>query len=77
LLTGAGSLTLSLDLHNGRLNGTYDAQDRLTAYGTATYGYTANGELTSKTVGGQATTYTYDALGRSMWGARAHRSSIT
>ena len=45
------------------MNPTYDAQDRLTAYGDATYGYTANGELTSQTVGGQTTGYTYDALG--------------
>ena len=44
---------------------TYDAQDRLVAYPSldATYAFTANGELTSKTVGGQVTNYTYDALG--------------
>ncbi len=47
----------------GTVNPIYDAQDRLTAYGGATYGYTLNGELTSKTVGGQTTSYTYDALG--------------
>ena len=45
------------------VNGTYDNQDRLLTYSTATYGYTANGELQSKTVGGQTTTYQYDALG--------------
>jgi len=48
---------------NGTVNGSYDAQDRLTQYGTATYAYSANGELQSKTVGGQTATYQYDALG--------------
>jgi RHS repeat-associated protein len=47
----------------GTVNGTYDAQDRLLTYGTASYAYTANGELASKTVGSQVTTYQYDALG--------------
>jgi len=48
---------------NGTINPTYDAQDRLLTYGSATYAYTENGELASKTVGGQTTSYTYDALG--------------
>jgi RHS repeat-associated protein len=48
---------------NGQTVASYDGQDRLTAYGGASYGYTANGELQSKTVGGQATTYRYDGLG--------------
>ena len=43
--------------------GTYDAQDRLLTYGGASYSYTANGELKTKTVGGQATNYVYDVLG--------------
>jgi RHS repeat-associated protein len=47
----------------GIVNGTYDAQDRLLNYGNATYTYTTNGELASKTVGGQTTTYQYDVLG--------------
>jgi RHS repeat-associated protein len=47
----------------GTANGTYDAQDRLTAYGTTTYAYTANGELQSATTSGQTTTYQYDVLG--------------
>ena len=50
----------------GTINGTYDAQDRLTQYGTTTYSYTVNGELASKTSGGQTTTYTYDPLGNLM-----------
>ena len=41
----------------------YDAQDRLTNYGSTTYSYTANGELQSKTNGTQTTGYHYDALG--------------
>nr|WP_249218388.1 RHS repeat-associated core domain-containing protein [Nitrospina sp. Nb-3] len=41
----------------------YDAQDRLISTNTATYTYTDNGELLSKTEGGQATTYSYDVLG--------------
>jgi RHS repeat-associated protein len=42
--------------------GVADAQDRMTGYGTATYTYGANGELQTKTNGGQTTTYTYDVL---------------
>jgi RHS repeat-associated protein len=44
-------------------NATYDAQDRMTQYGSATYAYTANGELQSKTEGAQITQYGYDVLG--------------
>lgn len=47
----------------GSASGTYDAQDRMTAYGAATYTYGANGDLRTKTVGGQTTTYSYDSLG--------------
>ncbi|ADH85040.1 RHS repeat protein [Desulfurivibrio alkaliphilus] len=42
------------------ITGSYDAQDRMTAYGNATYQYTANGELLKKTQGAQTTRYTYD-----------------
>jgi RHS repeat-associated protein len=45
------------------INGTYDAQDRVTSYGGATYTYTKNGELQSKTVGSDVTSYLYDVLG--------------
>lgn len=41
----------------------YDAQDRLLDYNGATYTYTANGELLTKTQGGQITQYEYDVLG--------------
>jgi RHS repeat-associated protein len=47
----------------GTVNPSYDVQDRLGTYGPASYAFTANGELVSKTVGSQLTTYTYDALG--------------
>jgi RHS repeat-associated protein len=46
-------------LNNGAI---YDDQDRLLSQGTATYTYTANGELLTKNDGGQ-TTYNYDVLG--------------
>ena len=51
---------------NGQLIATYDAQDRLSSYNGATYTYTANGELTSKTESGLSTTYDYDILGNLM-----------
>src|SRR5712691_240503 len=54
---------LSYSGTGGTVNGSYDAQDRLTQYGPTTYTYTANGELLSKTTGGQTTTYVHDALG--------------
>jgi len=47
----------------GTFSGTYDAQDRLIAYGSATYTYTDNGELLTKTDNVGTTTYTYDVLG--------------
>lgn len=43
--------------------GTYDAQDRLLTYSGASYDYTQNGELKSKTESGATTTYDYDELG--------------
>jgi len=47
----------------GTVNGTYDAQDRLSLYGTTAYRYTANGELLTKTNGVDLTGYQYDELG--------------
>jgi RHS repeat-associated protein len=41
----------------------YDAQDRLLSYQGASYAYTANGELLSRTEGSDVTTYTTDTLG--------------
>ncbi len=48
------------------ISATYDNQDRMTQYDNATYAYTANGELQSKSVSAQTTTYTYDAAGNLM-----------
>jgi RHS repeat-associated protein len=41
----------------------YDTQDRLKIYGSKSFAYTENGELLSKTEGGQQTTYAYDPFG--------------
>jgi len=54
---------LSATTSSGTVNATYDGQDRLLTYGSATYIYTANGELASQTAGTQTTTYQYDVLG--------------
>jgi RHS repeat-associated protein len=43
--------------------GSYDAQDRLTQYGTTTFSYTANGELASRTDAAGTTVYNYDVTG--------------
>jgi RHS repeat-associated protein len=43
--------------------GAYDDQDRLLTYGSASYAYSPNGELASRTVGTATTTYGYDVLG--------------
>jgi RHS repeat-associated protein len=48
---------------DGEETGTYDAQDRMVTYGGASYEYTANGELKSKTENGATTHYTYDEMG--------------
>ncbi len=47
----------------GTISAAYDAQDRLTGYGNATFAYTGNGELLSKNDGGAITQYDYDVLG--------------
>ncbi|MCI0689894.1 MAG: hypothetical protein L0Y54_22045, partial [Sporichthyaceae bacterium] len=69
---GILTATYRYDLNGNRLDvttpggvvaGTYDAQDRLTSYGSATYTYTQNGELRTKADASGTTTYTYDALG--------------
>ncbi len=67
-LNGGQIATYTYDLNGNRQSdgtnaATYDAQDRLLTYGPNTYTYTPNGELLTKTTGGQTTTYTYDALG--------------
>ena len=47
---------------SGKVSGAYDVQDRLTAYGTITYTYAANGDILTATSGGQTTAYSYDAF---------------
>jgi RHS repeat-associated protein len=54
---------LELTTQSGTVTGTYDDQDRLLTYGSATYSYGRNGELAEKVVGTDTTRYTYDALG--------------
>jgi RHS repeat-associated protein len=48
---------------SGTINATYDDQDRLLTYGSASYTYTAAGELSQKVVGTDTTRYEYDELG--------------
>jgi RHS repeat-associated protein len=67
---GSTTATYTYDSNGNRLSGpgltmspTYDDQDRLLQYGPNSYTYTANGELATKTVGTNTTTYTYDELG--------------
>ncbi|MCC6629870.1 MAG: hypothetical protein IT340_21030 [Chloroflexi bacterium] len=76
---GAVAATYTYDANGNRLSrtaggttttGTYDAQDRLTAWGNTTYAYTPAGVLQTKTTGGQATTYSYDELGNLLSVAR-------
>ena len=41
----------------------YDDQDRLLRYGEMLYTYTANGELATRSAGGETVSYAYDVLG--------------
>jgi len=45
------------------ISGSYDDQDRMLSYGDVTCSYSLNGELQSKTAGGETTLYDYDVLG--------------
>jgi RHS repeat-associated protein len=47
----------------GTQSSTYDVQDRLLSFGTASYGYTQSGDLLTRTIGAETTTYRYDELG--------------
>jgi RHS repeat-associated protein len=42
---------------------TYDAQDRVLTHGAASFAWTRNGDLRSRSAGGQTTVYTYDLRG--------------
>jgi RHS repeat-associated protein len=46
------------------LEGSFDDQDRLLQLGDVVYDYSASGELRTRTVGGEVTTYEYDPLGQ-------------
>ena len=66
----SSGLILSTSIYTYGLNGNrlnngavYDNQDRLISTNTATYTYTNNGELLTKTENSQVTSYTYDVLG--------------
>jgi len=48
---------------SGVEDGAADDQDRLVAFGAATFAYTARGSLAAKTIGGTTTQYSYDELG--------------
>jgi YD repeat-containing protein len=54
---------LTYDGPFGAATATYDAQDRLLAYGDTSYTYTASGELASKSQGEATISFDYDALG--------------
>jgi RHS repeat-associated protein len=60
---GNGNRLSHTDRDGAVVPGTYDDQDRLLQYGDAVYGYGANGDLSSKTVVGQTTTYRHDVFG--------------
>ena len=51
---------------NGQPIASHDEQDRLVSYAGASYDYTVNGELKSKTASGVTTTFNYDELGNLM-----------
>jgi RHS repeat-associated protein len=60
---GNGNAT-SATVRGVAATGSYDAQDRVTSYGGATFDWTAQGELQGKHLGGSTTTYASDSLGR-------------
>jgi RHS repeat-associated protein len=47
----------------GGVSATHDGQDRLLTYGAASFAYTASGELRTRTLGGDVTSFDYDPLG--------------
>ncbi len=54
---------LSKTTPGGTETGTYDDQDRMLIYGGASYTYTANGEMLTKTAGAEVTSFGYDVFG--------------
>jgi RHS repeat-associated protein len=59
----SNSNRVSVTTPSGTVNGAYDAQDRLLTYGNASFTYTANGELATRSEGSNLTAYQYDVLG--------------
>jgi RHS repeat-associated protein len=69
---GANTASYTYDANGNRVGytgacgarvGSYDAQDRLTQYGSTVYTYTPSGELSTRVSSGKTITYTFDALG--------------
>ncbi len=65
---GALATTYTYDANGNRLSrnaetATYDSQDRVETYAGASFGWSRNGTLQSRTSGAQVTSYTYDARG--------------
>jgi RHS repeat-associated protein len=66
---GIVTANYTYNANGGRTEGgfaTYDEQDRLLTWGTASYTYTDNGELQSKTDTGVTTNFVYDLVGNLM-----------
>jgi RHS repeat-associated protein len=57
---------ISVTTADGTVLSTHDDQDRLLTQGNTTFTYSANGELESRTTGGETTSYDYDSLGNLM-----------
>jgi len=58
-----GNRTTATDSSSHVVSAVYDDQDRLLFYGDASYEYSANGELQTRTENGQTISYSYDVLG--------------
>lgn len=70
---------ISMATPNGSIAGSFDEQDRMTAYGSNVYSYTANGELLTKrnTVANAVTSYQYDVRGSLLGVDLPNGTSIT